>query len=97
MLSPEIHASQHAGELSSGEAEGEPEGNSTHADEGEDDAYCEGDDRGGDHAVHFREQFDPENPLEIDWSGFKYLSQSTSSHVSVRSTQLPPCFTSKMS
>ncbi len=33
---------------------------------------CEGDDRGGDRVVHFREQFDPENPLEIDWSDFKY-------------------------
>ena len=70
--SPEIQASQHAGALSSGEAEGKPDANSTHADEGEDDAYGEGDDRGGDRAVHFREQFDPENPLEIDWSDFKY-------------------------
>ena len=70
--SPEIQASHHAEALSSGEAEGESDGNSTHADEGEDDAYGEGDDRGGDRAVHFLEQFDPENPLEIDWSGFKY-------------------------
>jgi hypothetical protein len=70
--SPAIQASQHAGALSSGEAEGESYGSSTHADECEDDAYGEGDDRGGDRAVRFREQFDPENPLEIDWSGFKY-------------------------
>ncbi len=27
---------------------------------------------GGDRAVNFREQFDPEHPFEIDWSGFKY-------------------------
>ncbi len=68
--SPENQASQHAGALSSGEAEG------THTDEDEDDTYCESDDSGGDRAVHFSEQFDPEkfgeNPLEIDWSGFKY-------------------------
>jgi hypothetical protein len=75
--SPEIQASQHAGAWSSGKAEGESEGNSAHADEGKDDAYCEGDDRGGDSAVHFREQFHPENRfpenrMEIDWSGFKY-------------------------
>jgi hypothetical protein len=72
--SPEIQASQHAGALSSGEAEGKSEGNSTHEDEGEgeNDAYGEGDDRCGDSVLHFREQFDPENPLEIDWSGFKY-------------------------
>jgi hypothetical protein len=70
--SPEIQASQDAGALSSCKAEGESDGNSTHADDCEDDAYGEGDDRGGDRAVHFREQFDPENPLKIDWSGFKY-------------------------
>jgi hypothetical protein len=73
--SPEIQASPHAGALSSGEAEGDTEGNSTHADEGEDDAYGKGDDRCGDRAVHFCKQFDPENPWEIDWSGFKIIQK----------------------
>jgi hypothetical protein len=71
--SPEIQASQHAGALSSGEAEGI----STDEDKAkyENDEYGEGDNRGGDFVVHFHEQFDPENPLEIDsdWSDFKYF------------------------
>jgi hypothetical protein len=33
---------------------------------------CSEHDRGCDRAVHFCEPFDPENPLETDWSGFKY-------------------------
>ncbi len=37
--------------MSCGEAEGESDGNSTHADEGEDDTYGEGNDRCGDRAV----------------------------------------------
>jgi hypothetical protein len=96
--SPEIQASQDTAASSSGETEGESEGNSTHEDEGEDehDAYCEGDYCGGDRVVHFREQFDRENPLVIDWSDFNILSQSTLSLVSMRHTQLMPSFTSTM-
>jgi hypothetical protein len=86
--------------LSSGEVEGEDEGNSTHEDDCEDenDANGESDDRGGDRVVHFREQFDPQNPLESTGQTSNILSQSTFklSHVSVRRTQLPPCFTSTM-
>jgi hypothetical protein len=53
----QVQGLQHTGAFSSGEAEGDSEGNITHADEGEDDAYGEGDDCCGDSAVHFREQF----------------------------------------
>jgi hypothetical protein len=96
--SPRIEGSQAAAALSIGKAKGESEGNSTHEDEGEDksNAYGEDDYRGGDRVVHFREEFDPKNPLEIDCSETTILSQSTLSHVSVRRTQLPPCFTSTM-
>jgi hypothetical protein len=68
--SPEIQASQKTGALSSGEAEGifTDEDNA----ENENDAYGEGNDHYGDRVVHFREHFDPENPLDIDWSDFKY-------------------------
>ena len=67
-----------AGAISDGEGKGEGEGEGEGKGEGEgegeddDDAYGEGDDRGGDRAVHLTEHFDPENPLDFDWSVFKY-------------------------
>ena len=52
-----------AGPLSDGEEGGEADDN---------ELYGEGEDRGGDRFVPFVQHFDPENPLEVDWTKYKY-------------------------
>ena len=55
--------------MSSGEEHGEGEGEDE--DDGEDAAYGEEDDRGGDRTVNFCD-FDPANSFDYEWSDFKY-------------------------
>ncbi len=96
--SSEIQASQHAGALSSGEAESESEGNSTHADEKANTMRTA---RATIAVVIVRcisaSSLIPRILWKSTGQASNILSQSTSSHVFVRCTQLPPCFNSTMS